>query len=141
MDLLFRDEICLIEFDSAQSIMRLAWLQQPDDVNYKKYYTKSLKLAIQYEAAYFLADNSRGTHVNLAMQRWLAETSAAYKPVLHLKRFARVVPQDAFQELVSYKIYDAYDALLPNSMQFGVFNDRALAELWLTGQYTFSAAS
>lgn len=94
----------------------------------------ALEAAKNYKVLFFLADNSIGINVDVSAQRWVSVIAAQEFKELYLKSYARVVPKDAIQEIISQKVYNYFQELVPNQMQFETFYTLAEARDWLQVQ-------
>lgn len=114
-----------------ERLLEVTWHRQTSDEEFKEAYTLSLQTALEEELHYFLSDNTAGINLVLALQHWVSAYTSGIIQKLKLKCYARVVPPDAFQEVVSYKMYDCINQLVQNQLQFRVFYSKDEAYKWL----------
>ncbi len=113
------------------SLLEVTWHRQTTDEEFKEAYSLSLQTALQEELRYFLSDNSAGVNLVMAMQHWVSAYASGIIENLKIERYARVVPPDAFQEVVSYKMYECINQLKQNQLEFRVFYSKDEAYKWL----------
>ncbi|WP_242928150.1 hypothetical protein [Pontibacter vulgaris] len=131
--LLHQDKYCLVTLDSANSLLEVKWLSVPDPDAFVKYFTMCLDFSEKYHVKYVLADNTLGVQIDVATQRRVIEIGGERLKKIVVKKYARVVPMDAFQEMVSYKIATEILKLVPNDMELMVFSNTDSARTWLLG--------
>lgn len=129
--LTFLNEYCRIQVDTEASVLYLTWLEQPHSEEFKACYTRGLDMAVANRVTSVISDNSIGINLDMATQRWVAEVSALKPGQSHIRRYARVVPVDAFQEMVTYKIGESYNSMSESKIQFEVFHNLEKARRWV----------
>lgn len=129
--LLYSNQYCTITYTAQLSLLNLTWLQQPDEESYLNCFKELLALAEAYKAVYVLTDNTKGIFMNLATQRSTIELAIQKIQQTPVKKFARVISTDAFQEVVSYRIMDTLNTMFPGKVQFEVFSNIGTAKAWL----------
>ncbi|WP_157578724.1 hypothetical protein [Pontibacter roseus] len=112
-------------------MLHLVWLQQPDTSNLLAIYNKAIDLSIGHAVKFWIADNHRGFNFDVCMQRALAELCATRLYDTQVLRFARIIPMDVFQELVSHKMRNMMNQLVVNEVEFEVFSQVEEAKFWL----------
>ncbi|WP_276495827.1 hypothetical protein [Pontibacter litorisediminis] len=130
MEILKKD-FATVTIHRPDSLIEVVWHRQTSDEEFKQVYTFILKTAQKEELRYLLSDNSVGINLAMAMQHWIASYGSGIIKKLKLVRYARVVPYDAFQEVVSYKMYDIISRMDNGQLQFRVFYSRDEAFRWL----------
>lgn len=131
---IFNDKYCHITYSASERAICLKWLQQPNVSVLLNIYTKGIDAAINLKATGWLADNSFGIHLDISMQRALAMLCASRMQETCIKRFARVVPMDVFQELVTHKVANLVNELTRNKIEIEVFSDLLDAKAWVAQQ-------
>lgn len=126
-----KKDFATVEIDCEKSLLVITWHRQTTDEEFKEAYMLSLQTALEKELRFFLSDNSTGISLVLALQHWVAAFGAGIIKNLKLERCARVVPPDAFQEIVSYKMFDYITQLDHGEMEFKVFYSKEEARKWL----------
>lgn len=132
--IIYKNTYCTLTYISADNIIHLKWLRQPDIKVLLKTYENGIDLAAKYQATSWIADNSIGINFDVSMQRALAELSAKRLNETNIRRFARVVPLDVFHELVSHKMLNMVNQLNNNSLAFELFTSLEDAKSWALGQ-------
>lgn len=130
--LIFKDKYCRIDYSSDDQLIEIKWLKQPDTISLLRTYTRAIDLAIELKVTGWMADNSLGIHLDVEMQRALAELCARRMHETNVKRFARVVPMDVFQELVTNKVVELINELTCNKIEIEVFSTTSDAKAWVT---------
>jgi hypothetical protein len=123
---------CYIAFEETERMLYLKWLKQPDESILLQIYNKAIDAAIKFQAVGWVADNSLGIHLDLSMQRAMAVLTASRMHETKVQRFARVVPMDVFQELVTHKVIDLINELTRNAIEIEVFSDLSDAKAWVS---------
>ncbi|MFD2244856.1 hypothetical protein [Pontibacter ruber] len=139
--LFFHDANCTIEVFQDKSLLKLTWLTQPDYQSFKDCFTIGLELAVQYKVTHWLSDNSTGTNMDMAMQRFATEAGARYLYNTRIVRFAKVVPLDVFQEVVFRKVLDRFNSITSHTIDFEIFGNVDLALSWLFQDQSMSASA
>ena len=139
--LYFHDAICTIEVFQDKSLLQFTWLTQPDLQRFKKCFTIGLDLAVQYKVTHWLSDNSHGTNMDMAMQRFAVESAARYLYHTKVRRFARVVSLDVFQEIVFRNVQKRLSDMASNTIKFEVFSSTELASSWLLQDVDYPASA
>lgn len=137
--ILFKNTYCTLTHVAAGNIMHLKWLRQPNITVLLNTYNAGIDLAIKHQATSWIADNSIGIYFDVSMQRALAELSARRLHETTICRFARVVPQDVFHELVSHKMLHMVNHLSNNTIDFELFTNLEDARNWVNRQYMAQA--
>lgn len=132
--IIYKNTYCTLTYISADNIIHLKWLRQPDIKVLLKTYNIGIDLATKYQATSWIADNSIGINFDLSMQRALAELSASRLCETNIIRFARVVPPDVFHELVSHKMLHMVNQLSNNPIAFELFTNLEDARNWAISQ-------
>jgi hypothetical protein len=127
---LYKDEFCHISYLDHKKLIYLKWLQKPNDEALLKAYTKGIEGAIKFDAVGWVTDNSIGFLLDLSMQRTLAEVTIEKLSELKLARFARVVPEDVFQDLVTHRISNLINEKSCTKIEIEVFSELLEAEEW-----------
>ncbi|RIJ41745.1 hypothetical protein [Pontibacter oryzae] len=127
----FKKDFATVAVDKKNSLIVLKWLRQPTEEEFKATFAASLETAQNYNLRRYLSINTLGINIDLSGQRWVATLGAETMQHLSLERYARVLPRDAIQEIISHKIYENLQRLLPNTMQFSVFYEEEAAMRWL----------
>lgn len=127
----FKTNFATVAVDKNISLLTLHWLRQPTEEEFKEAFKSSLETASVYNLRRYLSINTLGINIDLSIQRWVATLGAESMGQLSLERYARVLPLDAIQEIISHKIYENMQQILPNNMQFNVFHDEQAAVKWL----------
>lgn len=130
MNILDKD-FASISVDHENSLIEITWHRQTTEDEFREAYMLGLETALKEKLRFLLSDNSRGINLVLAQQHWVAAYGANIVQRLKLERYARVVPQDAFQEVVSYKMFDCVSRIDHGQMEFRVFYSRESALNWL----------
>ncbi|OKL41605.1 hypothetical protein [Pontibacter flavimaris] len=130
MEILKKDFATVTVFRD-ESLLEVTWHRQTSDEEFKEAFSLSLQTALVEELRYFLSDNSVGINLAIALQHWVSAYSSGIISNLKMERYARVVPPDAFQEVVSYKMYDCISQTDQNQLQFRVFYSKDEAYKWL----------
>ncbi|ARS35060.1 hypothetical protein [Pontibacter actiniarum] len=128
---LFKKDFATISLNQRRSLLSLEWLRQPSSEELKETFIVSMDVARAYEVRFFFSNNSIGISTDLAAQRWVSSYMAAAFEQLKVERYARVLPRDAMQEVVTYKVFDEAQNLCPSNVLFNVFYDLKSAEEWL----------
>ncbi|AKD04629.1 hypothetical protein POKO110462_10970 [Pontibacter korlensis] len=120
------------EVDIKKSRLKLTWLRQPNEEEFKEAFSVSMETVRENELRFFLADNRVGINMDLALQRWAANFGTEISDKLKLERYARVIPPDAMQEVVSYKMFDYVTQHQASAeLELKVFYRMDEAEKWL----------
>lgn len=127
---IYKDEYCTISYFSQEKLIYLKWLRKPEEAEMLTAYNKGIEAAIKFNAIGWVADNSIGFHLDLSMQRALTELSLRRLPETNLTRFARVIPWDVFQELVTQKIGDTINDNCCTKIEIEVFSNSQNAKNW-----------
>ncbi|MHC2991540.1 hypothetical protein OB13_08075 [Pontibacter sp. HJ8] len=128
---IFHNKYCAIHYYTDQSLLLLEWLSQPDIKSLLSVYNKGIDFAIQCRAENWIADNHRGINLDVSMQRALAELSADRLQHSSIRRFARVVPLDIFQEMVSHQLVRMFNQHATNRIRFELFSNAEDARYWV----------
>ena len=128
---ILRKNYVTISLHRPESLMEVNWLRQPSDKEFKQAYKFSLEVAAQEQLRYYLSDNSMGINLAMALQHWVSALGMDIIGNLNLDRYARVIPPDAFQEIVSYKMFEFLSQQQQTSLEFRVFYNKAEAMRWL----------
>ncbi|MFD2515707.1 hypothetical protein ACFSRY_17675 [Pontibacter locisalis] len=135
------NKISRIELLCDGQILRLTWLQQPDDHKFKEAFSAFLEIAKKYKVKSLISDNSKGININISLQRWITEICAIYLPQLEVKRYARIITQDAFQQLVTYKVHDSLNSMVRNELDLRIFTEVETGMDWLLSESIASASN
>ena len=128
---ILRKSYVTISLHRPESLVEVNWLRQPSDKEFKLAYKYSMEVAVQEQLQYYLSDNSMGINLAMALQHWVSAFGSDIIGSLKLERYARVIPTDAFQEIVSYKMFEFLTQQQQASLEFRVFYNRAEAMNWL----------
>ncbi len=128
---ILRKNYVTISLHRPESLLEVKWLRQPSDKEFKHAYKLSLEIAAQEQLRYYLSDNTMGINLAMALQHWVSAYGSDIIGSLKLERYARVIPPDAFQEIVSYKMFEFLSQQQQASLEFRVFYNRAEAMSWL----------
>ncbi|MCX2741890.1 STAS/SEC14 domain-containing protein [Pontibacter anaerobius] len=128
---MLKKDFATIAVNHHESLLHITWLRQTTDEEFKEVYKTGLETALQNELRYFLSDNSVGINLAMALQSWVAAYGAEIIEHLKLERYARVVPQDVFHEIVSYKMYEYIETMDHSQLEFKVFYKLDDARRWL----------
>ena len=128
---ILRKSYVTIRLHRPESLVEVNWLRQPSDKEFKLAYKYSMEVAVQEQLQYYLSDNSMGINLAMALQHWVSAFGSNIIGSLKLERYARVIPTDAFQEIVSYKMFEFLTQQQQASLEFRVFYNRAEAMNWL----------
>ena len=131
---LLRSKEACIDLLYEGMIVKLTWLQQPDDQMFQESFIAFLNFAREYKVKSLVSDNMIGINISLMMQRWIAEVCASYLPTLKVERYARIIPQDAFQHLVTYKVHDSLNAKIFNQVDVRMFTEMDMGIDWLLSE-------
>jgi hypothetical protein len=131
---LYHSTYCYIAFDETELTLYLKWLKQPNETILLRMLNKGIDAAIKFQATGWVADNSLGVHLDLSMQRAVAELTASRIKETEITRFARVVPLDVFHELVTHKMIDMINELTHHAIEIEVFSELANARAWVAQQ-------
>ncbi|WP_439882963.1 hypothetical protein ACSX1A_07295 [Pontibacter sp. MBLB2868] len=113
-------------------------MRQPEELEFQGTFVTFLDFAKELKIKNLLSDNRLGINITLGMQRWTAEICAAYIQSLHVERYARIVQQDAFQQLVTYKMHDALNAMVYNQVDVRLFTTYEMGYDWLVSAQTLT---
>lgn len=127
---LHKDQFSQIVFDTETRTIEFKWLAHPPMDYLLECFKLSVSLIAKYKAKYVLADNSIGVQMDMGTQRSVIENAGAMKDMV-IEKYARIVPLDIFQEMVSYKIADHTLGIFTDSAKFKVFSNKAVAMAWL----------
>lgn len=127
---IYKDEFCHISYLDHKKLIYLKWLQKPNEAALLEAYTKGIEGAIKFDAVGWVTDNSIGFLLDLSMQRTLAEVTIEKLSELKLARFARVVPEDVFQDLVTHRISNLINEKSCTKIEIEVFSELLEAEEW-----------
>lgn len=128
---ILRKNYVTISLHRPESLLEVKWLRQPSDKEFKHAYKLSLEIAAQEQLRHYLSDNTMGINLAMALQHWVSAYGSDIIGSLKLERYARVIPPDAFQEIVSYKMFEFLSQQQQASLEFRVFYNRAEAMSWL----------
>jgi hypothetical protein len=128
---IIHNKYCALYYYADESLLYLEWLTQPDIRSLLSIYNKGIDFAIQCKAENWIADNHRGINLDVSMQRALAELCANRLQQTSIRRFARIVPLDVFQELISHKLVHMINQLVTNLIRFELFSNVKDARYWV----------
>ncbi|MBD1396109.1 hypothetical protein H9Q13_02935 [Pontibacter sp. JH31] len=132
--IIYKNSYCTLSYLSADHTILLKWLRQPTFKILLEIYDVGIDLAMNYRVTNWIADNSIGIHFDVSMQRALAELCARRLAKTDISRFARVVPPDVFQELVSHKMIHMVSQLCHHTIAFELFTELEDAQKWAVAQ-------
>ncbi|TPE45810.1 hypothetical protein [Pontibacter mangrovi] len=130
--LVLQKEYATVEVEPGLSLLKLTWLRQPTDEEFKQAFSKSLEECLEHGLRLFLSINSAGISMDVGLQRWASAFGADFLKRLRLERYARVIPSDAMQELITLKMFDQVQELRPGQIDLRTFYSPDTAFKWLT---------
>ncbi len=129
--IVFQNQYYTISIDDNRSFLQLTWHKVVGTEQFKVGFKRAISCAIEHRVQTWLSDNRVGINFDMATQRWLADLATENLPKTCLRRFARVVPPDAFLQITSYQVNERIKPEVTINFQFEVFSDIDQAVYWL----------
>lgn len=120
-----------VSLNQDKDMIQSAWLRAVDSEEYRvgiKHFFKRIRTS---RVANCLLDFTRGSTPNINDQKWTAEFFGKGMHNTAVSKFAIVLPDDLFLEVVLEKIREGVIRLSDESLQIAFFNELDGAYTWL----------